>query len=182
MLENRILINKVKIRYPKLCNIRPAGRRPALPSATSWSVSAIQSPSQHNQRVNVKVVLRCRPPNEDEMKVKGPLVISCDELKQEVTATLNTATKQINKTFLFDKVCGPSSQQKDFYDQSVAPLVNEALEGYTCTIFAIQLEQENLHTMEGGSTKEKNGEFHKNAGVIPRAVQQIFLIFWSPKA
>ncbi|KAJ8532890.1 hypothetical protein K7X08_015779 [Anisodus acutangulus] len=166
---------------------------PLLMSQTLWS--STEKPcrglrSDDEKGVNVKVVLRCRPPNEDEMKVKGPLVISCNELKQEVAATLNTAIKQINKSFLFDKVCGPSSQQKDFYDQSVAPLVNEALEGYTCTIFAYgQTGTGKTYTMEGEAVKEKilsdflfNGEFHKNAGVIPRAVQQIFDILESQKA
>ncbi|KAK4349060.1 hypothetical protein RND71_031815 [Anisodus tanguticus] len=159
---------------------------PLLMSQTLWS--STEKPcrglrSDDEKGVNVKVVLRCRPPNEDEMKVKGPLVISCNELKQEVAATLNTATKQINKTFLFDKVCGPSSQQKDFYDQSVAPLVNEALEGYTCTIFAYgQTGTGKTYTMEGEAIKEKNGEFHKNAGVIPRAVREIFDILESQKA
>ncbi|OIT08625.1 PREDICTED: kinesin-like protein KIN-5D isoform X2 [Nicotiana attenuata] len=141
------------------------------------------SRSNDEKGVNVKVILRCRPPNEDEMKVKGPSVISCNDLRKEVTANLNTATKQLNKTFVFDKVCGPSSQQKDFYDHSVAPLVNEALEGYTCTIFAYgQTGTGKTYTMEGEAIKEKNGEFHKNAGVIPRAVQQIFDILECQKA
>ncbi|XP_060201676.1 kinesin-like protein KIN-5D isoform X2 [Lycium barbarum] len=171
---------------PKSNHQRRGTPSPLLMSQTLWS--STEKPckglrSNDEKGVNVKVVLRCRPPNEDEMKVKGPLVISCDEQKQEVTATLNTATKQINKTFLFDKVCGPSSQQKDFYDQSVAPLVNEALEGYTCTIFAYgQTGTGKTYTMEGGAIKEKNWELHKNAGVIPRAVQQIFDILESQKA
>ncbi|MCD7452807.1 Kinesin- protein 11 [Datura stramonium] len=171
---------------PKSNHQRRGTPPPFLMSQTFWSSTEKTCRGlrlDDEKGVNVKVVLRCRPPNEDEMKVKGPLVISCDELKQEVTATLNTATKQINKTFLFDKVCGPSSQQKDFYDQSVAPLVNEALEGYTCTIFAYgQTGTGKTYTMEGEAIKEKNGEFHKNAGVIPRAVQQIFDILESQKA
>ncbi|XP_059305688.1 kinesin-like protein KIN-5D isoform X3 [Lycium ferocissimum] len=171
---------------PKSNHQRRGTPSPLLMSQTLWS--STEKPwkglrSNDEKGVNVKVVLRCRPPNEDEMKVKGPSVISCDELKQEVTATLNTATKQINKTFLFDKVCGPSSQQKDFYDQSVAPLVSEALEGYTCTIFAYgQTGTGKTYTMEGEAIKEKNGEFHKNAGVIPRAVQEIFDVLESQKA
>ncbi|KAM3341057.1 kinesin-like protein KIN-5D [Capsicum galapagoense] len=172
---------------PKSNHQRRGTPPPVLMSQTLWS--STEKPcksgfrSNDEKGVNVKVVLRCRPPNEDEMKVKGPMVISCDELKQEVTATLSTAVKQINKTFLFDKVCGPSSQQKDFYDQSVASLVQEALEGYTCTIFAYgQTGTGKTYTMEGEAIKDKNGEFHKNAGVIPRAVQDIFDILELQKA
>ncbi|KAK6779663.1 hypothetical protein RDI58_021847 [Solanum bulbocastanum] len=173
---------------PKSNHQRRGSSSPFLMSQTLWSSTEKTCRSglirsNDEKGVNVKVVLRCRPPNEDEMKMKGPLVISCDDLKQEVTATLNTSTKQINKAFLFDKVCGPSSQQKDFYDQSVAPLVNDILEGYTCTIFAYgQTGTGKTYTMEGEAIKEKNGEFHKNAGVIPTAVQEIFDILESQKA
>lgn len=45
-----------------------------------------------------------RPPSEDEVRAKAPLVISCDEEKQEVSAILNTNAKQTNRTFVFDKV------------------------------------------------------------------------------
>ncbi|XP_016493310.1 kinesin-like protein KIN-5D isoform X1 [Nicotiana tabacum] len=170
---------------PKLNHQRRGSIPPFLMSQTLWSNEKLCRDSRSNDEkgVNVKVILRCRPQNEDEMKVKGPSVISCNDLKKEVTANLNTATKQLNKTFVFDKVCGPSSQQKDFYDHSVAPLVNEALEGYTCTIFAYgQTGTGKTYTMEGEAIKEKNGEFHKNAGVIPRAVQQIFDILETQKA
>lgn len=77
-----------------------AGCQPTATNAVTLGVCIMSS-----LRLIIKVTfLYFRPPNEDEMKVKGPMVISCDELKQEVTATLSTAVKQINKTFLFDKV------------------------------------------------------------------------------
>ncbi|VFQ94815.1 unnamed protein product [Cuscuta campestris] len=154
-------------------------------SQTQWSGEKPSRDSCFNddESVNVKVVLRCRPPNEDEVKAKEPLVISCDEQKHEVSAILNTATKQTNRTFIFDKVFGPSTQQKDLYNQAVAPLVDDALEGYSCTVFAYgQTGTGKTYTMEGEVGKEKNGELKKNAGVIPRAVEQIFKKLESEKA
>ncbi|EPS68865.1 hypothetical protein M569_05900, partial [Genlisea aurea] len=133
--------------------------------------------------VNVQVILRCRPLNEDEVRLHTPVAISCNENKREVIAVQNIANKQIDKTFLFDKVFGPASEQKDLYDQAVSPIVFEVLEGYNCTIFAYgQTGTGKTYTMEGGGARKKNGEFPSDAGVIPRAVRQIFDILEAQKA
>ncbi|OAY81248.1 125 kDa kinesin-related protein, partial [Ananas comosus] len=143
------------------------------------------SNSKHDKEkgVNVQVLLRCRPLNEEEVRSNIPVVISCNELRREVLATLSIANKQIDRTFVFDKVFGPSSQQKDLFDHAVVPLVNEVLEGYNCTIFAYgQTGTGKTYTMEGGGTKMKNGELPSDAGVIPRAVRQIFDILEAQSA
>ncbi|KAJ7565034.1 hypothetical protein O6H91_02G045100 [Diphasiastrum complanatum] len=125
--------------------------------------------------VNVQVLLRCRPFSEDELKANAPQVISCHDHRREVTVVQNIASKQIDRTFTFDKVFGPQSQQRDLYDQAVIPIVNEVLEGFNCTIFAYgQTGTGKTYTMEGGGRKAKSGELPADAGVIPRAVQQIF--------
>ncbi|KAK1285172.1 hypothetical protein QJS10_CPB20g00525 [Acorus calamus] len=125
--------------------------------------------------VYVQVLLRCRPLSEEEQRLHTPVVISCNENRQEVTVIQNIVNKQIDRTFAFDKVFGPTTQQKDFYDQSIIPIVNDVLEGYNCTIFAYgQTGTGKTYTMEGGGKKPKNGEFPSDAGVIPRAVRQIF--------
>lgn len=124
--------------------------------------------------VNVQVIVRCRPLSDDETRLNTPVVVSCNENRREVCAVQNIANKQIDRTFAFDKVFGPTSQQKDLYDQAVWPTVFEVLEGYNCTIFAYgQTGTGKTYTMEGGGRK-KNGEFPSDAGVIPRAVKQIF--------
>ncbi|XP_006653984.1 kinesin-like protein KIN-5A [Oryza brachyantha] len=126
--------------------------------------------------VNVQVILRCRPMSDEETKSNTPVVISCNERRREVAATQIIANKQIDRTFAFDKVFGPSSKQKDLFEQSISPIVNEVLEGYNCTIFAYgQTGTGKTYTMEGGGTrKTRNGELPTDAGVIPRAVRQIF--------
>ncbi|MBA0565092.1 hypothetical protein Golob_009984, partial [Gossypium lobatum] len=79
-------------------------------------------------------------------------------------------------------VFGPSSQQKELFELAVSPIVNEVLEGYNCTIFAYgQTGTGKTYTMEGGARK-KNGEFPSDAGVIPRAVKQIFDILEAQSA
>ncbi|KAL1565958.1 kinesin-like protein KIN-5D [Salvia divinorum] len=152
---------------------------PSSMSRTLWSSN--ESPTRdfrsndEQKGVNVQVVARCRPMSEEESRGKTSSMISCDEIKQQVVATQNTGSKQTDKVFVFDKVFGPNSKQIEVYNDVVAPAIAEVLEGYSWTIFAYgQTGTGKTYTMEGEGRKYKNGEFHENAGVIPRAMQQIF--------
>ncbi|CAI9097700.1 OLC1v1034170C1 [Oldenlandia corymbosa var. corymbosa] len=128
--------------------------------------------------VNVQVLLRCRPFSEDELRNNAPQVVSCNEFQREVSVSQTIAGKHFDRVFTFDKVFGPSAQQRDLYDQAVVPIVNEVLEGFNCTIFAYgQTGTGKTYTMEGECKRSKsgpNGELPPEAGVIPRAVKQIF--------
>ncbi|CAN1775592.1 Kinesin-like protein KIN-5D [Linum perenne] len=169
----------------------------------SVSLDGNSSNSKNDKGVNVQVLLRCRPLNQDEKQLVSPAVISCNEKKGIVTLVQNTAHKQIDKNYQFDKVFGPTCEQKLLFDTAVTPIVNEVLEGYNCTIFAYgQTGTGKTYTMEGGMVAEvgrlldrdisshylfvppvlqpiasfllQDGEFPSDAGIIPRAVQQIF--------
>ncbi|PON72836.1 Kinesin-like protein [Parasponia andersonii] len=136
----------------------------------------IDCPSNNykDKEVNVQVLLRCRPLSDEEQKSNVQRVISCNEHKKEVTVFQNVANKQIDRLFTFDKVFGPKAQQRSIYDQAIAPIVNEVLEGFNCTVFAYgQTGTGKTYTMEGGM-KNKGGDLPAEAGVIPRAVRQIF--------
>ncbi|KAI3434029.1 Kinesin motor domain-containing protein [Psidium guajava] len=128
--------------------------------------------------VNVQVLLRCRPFSEDELRNNAPQVVTCNDYQREVAVSQSIAGKHIDRVFTFDKVFGPSARQKDLYEQAVVPIVNEVLEGFNCTIFAYgQTGTGKTYTMEGECKRSKsgpNGELPPEAGVIPRAVQQIF--------
>ncbi|XP_057497269.1 kinesin-like protein KIN-5C [Actinidia eriantha] len=128
--------------------------------------------------VNVQVLLRCRPFSEEELRNNAPQVVTCNEYQREVAVSQSIAGKHIDRVFIFDKVFGPSAQQRDLYDQAVVPIVNEVLEGFNCTIFAYgQTGTGKTYTMEGECKRSKsgpNGELPPEAGVIPRAVKQIF--------
>lgn len=57
---------------------------------------------------------------------------------------------------MIGQVFGPTSKQRDLYEQVVSPIVNEALEGYNCTIFAYgQTGTGKTYTMEGEGRKEE---------------------------
>ncbi|KAJ4830125.1 Kinesin-like protein KIN-5C [Turnera subulata] len=128
--------------------------------------------------VNVQVLLRCRPFSEEEVRSNAPQVVTCNDYQREVSVSQSIAGKHIDRVFTFDKVFGPSARQKDLYDQAVVPIVNEVLEGFNCTIFAYgQTGTGKTYTMEGECKRSKsgpNGELPPEAGVIPRAVKQIF--------
>uniref|UniRef100_A0A453RRZ1 Kinesin-like protein n=1 Tax=Aegilops tauschii subsp. strangulata TaxID=200361 RepID=A0A453RRZ1_AEGTS len=128
--------------------------------------------------VNVQVLLRCRPFSDDELRSNAPQVVTCNDYQREVAVTQTIAGKQIDRVFTFDKVFGPTARQRDLYDQAIIPIVNEVLEGFNCTIFAYgQTGTGKTYTMEGECRRAKSGpegQLPSDAGVIPRAVKQIF--------
>ncbi|CAO2207584.1 unnamed protein product [Urochloa humidicola] len=136
--------------------------------------------SRHDKEkaVNVQVLLRCRPFSEEELRSNAPQVITCNDYQREVAVSQTIAGKQFDRVFTFDKVFGPTAKQQDLYDQAIIPIVNEVLEGFNCTIFAYgQTGTGKTYTMEGECRRAKSGpkgQLPADAGVIPRAVKQIF--------
>lgn len=74
------------------------------------------------------------------------------------------------------QVFGPDSQQARVYQQAISPIVTEVLEGFNCTIFAYgQTGTGKTFTMEGGPRNSVDGSnMSPAAGIIPRAIKQIF--------
>uniref|UniRef100_A0A453ICS9 Kinesin motor domain-containing protein n=1 Tax=Aegilops tauschii subsp. strangulata TaxID=200361 RepID=A0A453ICS9_AEGTS len=110
---------------------------------------SINGSNDRDREANVQVVLRCRPLSVEEQKANVQSAVSCNDTKREVTV-LNSLFKQADKTFTFDTVFGPKSQQRAIYDHAVAPIVDDVLEGYNCTVFAFgQTGTGKTYTMEG---------------------------------
>ncbi|KAH7671364.1 Plus-end-directed kinesin ATPase protein [Dioscorea alata] len=136
------------------------------------------SRQEKEKAVNVQVLLRCRPFSADEKRNNAPKVVTCNDSQREVSVSQTIAGKQFDRVFTFDKVFGPSARQSDVYEQAIVPIVNEVLEGFNCTIFAYgQTGTGKTYTMEGDCKRTKcgsKGQLPSGAGVIPRAVKQIF--------
>ncbi|KAL0347275.1 UNVERIFIED_CONTAM: Kinesin-like protein KIN-5B [Sesamum calycinum] len=148
---------------------RPERRRPES-RGSDWNSNR----QEKDKEVNVQVLLRCRPLTEDEQRSNVPMVVTCNDSKREVTVLQSVASKQVDRVFTFDKVFGPKAQQRSIYDQAISPIVSEVLEGFNCTVFAYgQTGTGKTYTMEGGM-RNKGGELPAEAGIIPRAVRQIF--------
>lgn len=98
---------------------------------------------------NVQVAVRCRPVNAEERRTNQPTAIACDSSNKSVTVSTGPAGKKTSKTFSFDKVFGMYSTQEEVFEQMVRPIVDEALAGFNCTIFAYgQTGTGKTHTME----------------------------------
>ncbi|KAJ4972271.1 hypothetical protein NE237_005370 [Protea cynaroides] len=136
-----------------------------------------------DREVNVQVLVRCRPLSDEEQRLNISKVISCNEQRREINVLQSIANKQIDRAFTFDKVFGPKAQQRSIYDHAISPIVNEVLEGFNCTVFAYgQTGTGKTYTMEGGMRTKGGGELSADAGVIPRAVRQIFDTLEAQKA
>jgi kinesin family member 11 len=123
---------------------------------------------------NVQVVLRCRPLSSEERAQRSPPVIKCHEQQSEVTITQSIAGKQFDRTYTFDTVFGPDTTQERLYSAAISPIVDEVLQGFNCTIFAYgQTGTGKTFTMLGGDAGD-SASMSAAAGVIPRAIHQIF--------
>eukprot|EP00873_Tetraselmis_striata_P027928 jgi/Tetstr1/448192/TSEL_035483.t1 len=140
-------------------------------------MAAIPKPeTARGEGVKINVICRCRPPNAQEKAARSHQTIETSEDSSEVTIYQNIAGKQLDRTYKFDKVFGPSSGQADVYDGAISPIVNEVLEGFNCTVFAYgQTGTGKTHTMEGGDRQSVDGcDLSDVAGVIPRSIKEVF--------
>ncbi|CAI5999667.1 unnamed protein product, partial [Closterium sp. NIES-65] len=132
--------------------------------------------SNTDKGVNVQVLLRCRPLSSDDVRLRAQQVVKCNESRKEVMVAHNVAGKSSEKAFTFDRVFGPTSKQQHLYKLAIAPIVEEVLEGFNCTIFAYgQTGTGKTFTMQGDVTRAgENGQLPEGAGVIPRSIRHIF--------
>ena len=149
---------------------RATGRRGAVQREAQLEMSHTYNAEDG---VNIKVVLRCRPMTKAE-SMKDRAVINCVSDKV-VEVNYASMGKQAKKGFTFDGVFDAASTQTEVYDGVVRPVVDEVLQGYNCTVFAYgQTGTGKTHTMEGDVSPGPAGVTKDAAGIIPRAVTQVF--------
>lgn len=77
-----------------------------------------------------------------------------------------TGDSRVTKKFTFDRAFGPESKQSDVYQIIVAPLINEVLSGYNCTVFAYgQTGTGKTHTMIGDESPQ-NGSSYEDVSIV----------------
>lgn len=130
---------------------------------------------QHNSETNINVVVRCRGRSEREIRESSVVVVSTPGgLRGREIALSMGPLALSNKTYSFDRVFGPEADQTMIYDDVVAPMLDEMLEGFNCTIFAYgQTGTGKTYTMTGDMT-DNFGSYSDTAGIIPRALYQLF--------
>jgi len=114
----------------------------------------------------VKVAIRVRPLNAREKKEGNPVCV--DANKQDNQITVSKAEGE-DKTFNFDYVYPPGTDQRTIYDEVAFPLVESVFLGYNGTIFA--------YGQTGcGKTYTMMGDFDvaEQRGIIPNVFSHLF--------
>lgn len=132
---------------------------------------------------NIKVYCRFRPQNEAEARLGGA---------DTANFLGDTHVTVDGKTFVFDSIFGPETEQAAIYDRAAKPLVADLLAGYNATILAYgQTSSGKTYTMEGGDAACGGAHILNNdlgnggncsiggcggcaPGIIPRLVNDVF--------
>ncbi|KAH8349921.1 hypothetical protein KR084_009201 [Drosophila pseudotakahashii] len=119
---------------------------------------------------NVRVVVRTRPMDKNEVSAGALISISVDKLNRAITVMKPNATaNEPPKTYYFDNVFDGGSNQMDLYVDTARPIVDKVLEGYNGTILAYgQTGTGKTYTMSG------NPDSPQTKGIIPNAFAHIF--------
>lgn len=125
---------------------------------------------------NIKVVVRCRGRNEREVNAKSQTIV---DFHSSDTITISNKLWQLSqqiinsvelKTYKFDRVYGPGSDQRTIYDNLVKPLVDQFMAGFNVTVLAYgQTGTGKTYTMCGDKDV-----ITKDSGIIPRVLGEIF--------
>jgi kinesin family protein C1 len=127
---------------------------------------------------NIRVYARLRPPMVNEVvseEVQFVCVPDTDYRQLEVCGASQKSadglkTQQKRWQFEFDRVFGQEATQADVFEE-LSQLIQSSLDGYKVSIMSYgQTGSGKTFTMEGPTIDCKND----NAGMIPRAVEQIF--------
>ncbi|KAH6921165.1 hypothetical protein HPB50_027849 [Hyalomma asiaticum] len=116
--------------------------------------------------VPVRVAVRSRP------LVSKELIEGCNVCARTIPSNQSIVLGG-DKTFTYDYVFGEESSQVQVYDACVSKLLPKVFEGFNVTILAYgQTGSGKTFTM--GTSCSSNGARSEDAGIIPRAVQDIF--------
>ncbi|EAT37007.1 AAEL010942-PA [Aedes aegypti] len=119
---------------------------------------------------NVRVVVRVRPMDKNEIESGSQNIIKSDKCNRCVTVYKpNANSSEPPKVYYFDNVFGEESTQIDLYIDTARPIVDKVLEGYNGTILAYgQTGTGKTYTMSG------NPDSPQTKGIIPNTFAHIF--------
>ncbi|OCL15231.1 kinesin heavy chain [Glonium stellatum] len=156
--------------------------------SVATSASRVRSPASRNvgtkrkerdyeneggEETNINVVVRCRGRNDREVRENSGVVVSTDGIKGKSVELSMGPSALSNKTYHFDKVFSPAADQGMIFDEVVAPILDEVLAGFNCTIFAYgQTGTGKTYTMSGDISDTL--PLPDAAGIIPRVLFSLF--------
>lgn len=129
--------------------------------------------NEGGEETNINVVVRCRGRNDREVRENSGVVVSTDGIKGNSVELSMGPSALSNKTYHFDKVFSPAADQGMIFDEVVAPILDEVLAGFNCTIFAYgQTGTGKTYTMTGDISNTL--PLPDAAGIIPRVLYSLF--------
>lgn len=143
-------------------------------------VSSPQGSGEGVEELNITVAVRCRGRNEREINAKSSVVVSVPDVTGSNEVSINTTgdigiTAQINsKTYMVDKVFGPSANQNLIFQKIAEPLFADFIKGYNCTMLVYGMTSTGKTYTMTGDEKLYNGELSDSAGIIPRILFKLF--------
>ncbi|KAF3918968.1 hypothetical protein ABW20_dc0108397 [Dactylellina cionopaga] len=161
---------------------RPAYMNPAVqalarPGSPTESITSTATHARHRSpdETNVQVVVRLRGRSEREIKENHQVILSTPGGPRGNEVQISMGPMSLaNKSYVFDRVFGPEADQSMIYDDVVAPIMEEMLSGFNCTIFAYgQTGTGKTYTMTG-DMRDYFGTFSDGAGIIPRTLHNLF--------
>ncbi|KAI6223033.1 Kinesin domain containing protein [Aphelenchoides fujianensis] len=115
---------------------------------------------------SVRVICRCRPFNQREIKLASK---PCVEMDPAMGQCILQSSDGPPKAFTFDGVYYLESTSEQIYNDIVFPLVESVVEGYNGTVFAYgQTGSGKTYTMQG------DDKTPTQRGIIPRTFEQIY--------
>ncbi|KAJ4413138.1 Kinesin- motor protein [Didymella pomorum] len=125
------------------------------------------------QETNINVVVRCRGRNDREVRENSGVVVSTNGIKGNIVDLSMGPSALSNKTYQFDKVFSPAADQEMIFKEVVAPIIDEVLDGFNCTIFAYgQTGTGKTYTMTGDISDVL--PLPDAAGIVPRVLYELF--------
>ncbi|GMG56428.1 unnamed protein product [Ambrosiozyma monospora] len=133
--------------------------------------NSIITPSAPVTNTNIKVIVRFRPPSNQELGEYARTIVDYNDEHEAVTITTT------NHTFQFDHIFPEQTEQEEIFNYSVKQTTEELAAGYNGTVLCYgQTGSGKSYTMMG----ELETDIKK--GLIPRIFEQIFrIIEQSPK-
>ncbi|XP_023590432.1 chromosome-associated kinesin KIF4A-like [Trichechus manatus latirostris] len=116
--------------------------------------------------IPVRVALRCRPLVPKEISEGCQTCLSFVPGEPQVVVGTD-------KSFTYDFVFDPSTEQEEVFNTAVAPLIKGVFKGYNATVLAYgQTGSGKTYSMGGAYTAAQENE--PTVGVIPRVIQLLF--------
>ncbi|KAJ3098223.1 hypothetical protein HDU96_000096, partial [Phlyctochytrium bullatum] len=132
----------------------------------------------------VKVAVRVRPLNAKEILSMGSECVRLVPNLPQIVVGIESATggapgsnvgnnNFATRSFTFDEVFGPDSQQAEVYEAAVLPLVERFLEGFNSTALAYG-QTGSGKTWSMGTGLDSAALPFEQLGIVPRAINDIF--------